>query len=152
MFFFPTGVEFWTFMVLSCFLSCGYWKHIWSLVLMCQPQQTCLKRGKDRIQPVGRHYELSCRVLIVLLLTQGNAQYGEMRGEMCVFHKISLSFGLDYNNKMSESLHSTLIRSNCLQENQSHAFFCKMRAKKKTFIFILLASLIFFYFSLTFRK
>lgn len=94
------------------------------------------------------------KVLTVFLLTRENVQYGESRGRHGS-HKIYLPFGLDYNNKMSESPHGTLIWSNCLQKNQSHAFFWKTRRKeeeKNPFIFILLASLIFFYFSLTFRK
>lgn len=86
--------------------------------------------------------------------SQESIEYGKTRGSHGS-HKIYLPFGLDYNNNMSESPHGTLIWSNCLQKNQSHAFFLKNegeRRRKKPFIFILLASLIFFYFSLTFRK
>lgn len=91
---------------------------------------------------------------VLFFFSQESIEYGKTRGSHRS-HKIYLPFGLDYNNNMSESPHGTLIWSNCLQKNQSHAFFLKNeggRRIKKTFIFILLASLIFFYFSLTFRK
>lgn len=41
-------------------------------------------------------------------LDQENIQYGETRGRHGS-HKIDLPFGLDCNNKMSESPHGTLI-------------------------------------------
>lgn len=130
-------------------LCCCMWAH-------CKPEflLALLAESKGSLQPAKRHYEQSLKFCLCFLLTQENMQCGETRGRHGS-HKIYLPFGLDYNNKMSESPHGTLIWSNCLQKNQSHAFFWKTRGKeeeKNPFIFILLASLIFFYFSLTFRK
>lgn len=100
------------------------WCYMWA---HCKPEflLALLAESKGSVQPAKRHYEPSSKFRSCFSSPRKTCSMG--RHGSC---KISLPFGWDYNNKMSESPHGTLIWSNCLQENQAMHFSEKLGGMK----------------------